>query len=170
MVSISHNNNSLQILLTPNRSMSWRGNQYFILSLLVLSGGIGVGFALLGAWVILPFAGLEMLMLSGALYYVSWKLNYRQVIHLAQDHLTIEKGYYSPKKAWRFKREDVALTIEPAQHQWATPTLRLQHKQEVIVIGEFLSQTDHKQLVDSLRDAGLHARSQAASERTSFMP
>ena len=168
MVSISHNNDNLQIVLTPNRSMSWRGNQYFILSLLLLSGGIGVGFALLGAWVILPFAGLEILMLSGSLYYVSWKLNYRQVIKLTHDRLTIEKGYYSPKKIWQFKREDAALTIEPQQHPWDTPTIRLQHKHEVIVIGEFLSQADHKHLVASLRDAGLHARSQAASGRTSF--
>ncbi len=168
MVSISHNSNSLQIVLTPNRSMSWRGNQYFILSLLVLSGSIGVGFALLGAWVILPFAGLEMLAVSGALYYVSWKLNYRQVIELELDRLTIEKGYYKPKKVWRFKREDVALTIEPAQHPWDTPTIRLQHKHEVIVLGEFLSQADHKLLVDSLRDAGLYARSQTASGRTAF--
>ncbi|MGI9285246.1 MAG: DUF2244 domain-containing protein [Pseudomonadales bacterium] len=168
MVSIHRNDNSLQIVLTPNRSMSWRGNQYFILSLLLLSGAIGLGFALVGAWVVLPFAGLEMLALSGALYYVSWKLNYRQVIHFKNNDLTIEKGYYSPKKTWRFKREDAALNIEPQRHPWDAPTIRLQHKQDLIVIGEFLSQADHTQLLNTLRDAGLYTRSQSASGSTTF--
>ena len=168
MVRIEQNENSVQIVLTPNRSMSWRGNQYFILSLLLLSGTMGIGFAFLGAWVILPFAGLEMLALSGALYYVSWKLNYRHVINVQRDRLTIEKGYYKPKKVWRFKREDTAFTIEPEQHPWDAPTLRVRHKQDLIVLGEFLSKADHKQLVKALSDAGLPARLQAASGRTSF--
>lgn len=168
MVSVSHNDNKLQIVLTPNRSMSWRGNQYFILSLVLLSGAIGLGFTLIGAWVVLPFAGLEMLALSGALYYVSWKLNYRQVIRFKHNDLTIEKGYYSPKKTWRFKREDAALHIEPQQHPWDAPTIRLQHKQDLVVIGEFLSQADNKQLLNTLRDAGLRTRSQSASGRAVF--
>ncbi len=168
MVRIEQNNDSVQIVLTPNRSMSWRGNQLFILSMLLLSGAIGIGFALMGAWVVLPFAGLEMLALSGALYYVSWKLNYRHVINVKRDRLTIEKGHYKPKKVWQFKREDAALTIEPQKHPWDAPTLRVRHKQELIVIGEFLSQADHKQLVKALGDAGLHARSQTAAGRTRF--
>ncbi len=168
MVRVDQSNGSLQIVLTPNRSMSWRGNQLVILSLLLLSGAIGVGFALLGAWVVLPFAGLEMLALSSALYYVSWKLNYRQVINFEHDQLTIEKGYYRPKKVWRFKREDAMLTIEPQKHPWDAPTLRLRHKQELIELGEFLSQADHKQLVKTLSAAGLHARSQASGGRTAF--
>lgn len=168
MVSINQKDNSLQIVLTPNRSMSWRGNQYFILSLLLLSGAIGVGFALIGAWVVLPFAGLEMLVLSGALYYVSWKLNYRQVIRFDDNELTIEKGYYSPRKTWRLTREDTALNIEPQQHPWEAPTVSLQHKQELIVIGEFLSQADNKELLNTLREAGLRTRSQSATGRAAF--
>lgn len=168
MVSINQNDNGLQIVLTPNRSMSWRGNQYFILSLLLLSGAIGIGFALIGAWVVLPFAGLEMLVLSGALYYVSWKLNYRQVIRFERNELTIEKGYYSPKKTWRLKCEDAALSIEPQEHPWDAPTVHLQHKQDLIVIGEFLSQADNTQLLNTLRDAGLRTRSQSASGRAAF--
>lgn len=123
---------------------------------------------MIGAWVVLPFAGLEMMALTAALYYVSWKLNYRQVIKLHQDDLTIEKGYYSPKKTWRFKRDESAMTIEPQQHPWDAPTVRLQHKQESIVVGEFLSQADNKELVSALRHAGLRIRSQSASGRAHF--
>ena len=65
MVSARHNAEESLIILRPNRSADWRANRNLLLSLAALSCVISTGFALLGAWVILPFAGLEIAVLGG---------------------------------------------------------------------------------------------------------
>ena len=53
-----------------NCSLSSTGRLLFLLLMGVVSFGIALGFAMLGAWLVLPFAGLEMLLLSWAFYHV----------------------------------------------------------------------------------------------------
>jgi uncharacterized membrane protein len=52
------------IVAKPNCSATWRSNQLVLLPLALPSLTIATAFALLGAWPILPFAGLELLALS----------------------------------------------------------------------------------------------------------
>lgn len=168
MVSTEETEQSLRIVLSPNRSMSWRGNQIFLLGMIVLSAVISIGFAMLGAWVILPFAGLEMLALGSALYYVSWKLSYQQVVTLKPDSVSIDKGVYRPRKSWLLQRDQVSLSIEPEQHPWSTPAIALRHQQELIELGEFLNQSDCTKLLKLLRDNGFPVRSHSASGKQTF--
>lgn len=53
-----------------NNSLSSTGRLVVFALIFVVSIGIAVAFAALGAWLILPFAGLEMLVLFVAFYYV----------------------------------------------------------------------------------------------------
>lgn len=51
-----------------NCSISPRGLLWLLLSLVLLVSVIAIGFAVQGAWVILPFAGLELVVLIAAFY------------------------------------------------------------------------------------------------------
>lgn len=168
IVASTQTEHGLRIILSPNRSMTWRGNQLVLLSLIVVSACIGTGFALIGAWVILPFAGLEMSALAAALYYVSWKLSYQEVLTLSQDKLIIEKGVYRPRKTWTLPRNKVSLSIEPETHPWSTPGIKLQHQQQLIELGEFLNQADCKRLLALLRENAIPTRSYSASGKQAF--
>lgn len=148
--------------------MSWRGNQLFLLGMICLSGLISVGFALIGAWVILPFAGLEMLALGSALYYVSWKLSYQQVIVIYEDSVAIDKGVYKPRKSWLFSREELSLSVQPEEHEWSTPVIQLRHKQSLVEIGEFLNQADCRRLLALLKEAGIPIRTWGAAGKQAF--
>lgn len=148
--------------------MSWRGNQIFLLSMICLSGMISTGFALIGAWVILPFAGLEMLTLGSALYYVSWKLSYQEVIVITEDSVTVDKGVYKPRKSWLFTREDLSLSVQPQVHEWSTPVIQLRHKQSLVEIGEFLNQSDCRSLLSLLKDNGIPTRTWGAAGKQAF--
>ena len=53
-----------------NNSLSSTGRLLVFASIFVISVGIALAFAVLGAWLILPFAGLEMLVLFLAFRYV----------------------------------------------------------------------------------------------------
>ena len=147
-----------RIVLTPNRSLNWRGNQYVILSLLLISALISTGFALVGAWVILPFAGIEICALAGCLYYVSWKLSYCHVLEFKSDVLSVEKGVYFPKHAWRFPVHEVAAHVATPRHDWDGPLIHLVHRQESILVGEFLNKADREKLLRALRAQRLTVR------------
>ena len=102
MVSMDQVDGEKVIIAKPNHSSSWRHNLWLLGALAVPSLGAGIAFALLGAWPILPLAGLELTALGGALYWVNWKLEYRHVIRLTEDLITVDKGYFVPKRRWCF--------------------------------------------------------------------
>lgn len=78
-------------VLAPHRSLSRRG---FIIVMLVLSGvsfAAGIVFTLIGAWPVLGFFGLDVV-----LVYVAFKLNYRaararETIEITRDDLTVTR-------------------------------------------------------------------------------
>ena len=57
-----------RLILKRNCSMSPAGLATAFAVLAVLTLAIGVGFAVVGAWLVLPFAGLEVLMLAVAFF------------------------------------------------------------------------------------------------------
>ena len=151
MVTTTRTASRLMIIAQPNCSASWRSNQLVLLAISVPSLTFAIGFALLGAWPILPFAGLELLALGSALYYVNWKLQYRHVITLSDDSVCIDKGFYLPRQSWKFPRQGTGLAIIPEQHPWDGPELSLQRTGESVSVGEFLNRDDSLKLADLLR-------------------
>jgi len=57
-----------RLILKRNCSMSPAGLAMALGALAALTLAIGVGFAFFGAWLVLPFAGLEVLLLAGAFF------------------------------------------------------------------------------------------------------
>lgn len=139
------------IVAEPNRSASWQANKVALILMCCLSGAIALGFAALGAWPILPFAGLEMLALGSALYYVCWKLRYRHVIILSPQTVQVQKGHYYPKKSWEIPFDDAALSVTPEKHPWEAPVITLFSRGEEISLGEFLNREDSLKLLSLLK-------------------
>jgi uncharacterized membrane protein len=154
------------IIAQPNRSSSWRTNKLVLLALAVPSLVIAIAFALLGAWPILPLAGLELTALGAALYYVNWKLEYRHVITLSDDSVCIDKGFYLPKQSWTFPRDSIDLAITPERHPWDGPELSLQGTGEQISVGEFLNREDSLKLAALLRKEMRVGTHSARGDRT----
>lgn len=151
MISSQRSDAHLMIVASPNCSADWRTNQYVLLLLAVPSLGGATALALMGAWPILPLAGLEMLALGSALYYANWKLQARQVITLGPSSVCIEKGHYAPSSRWEFAREGAALAVTPERHPWEGPQLALHNEAERVPIGEFLNRDDALSLLALLR-------------------
>ncbi len=151
MVTSTRTASRLMIVAKPNQSATWQTNLWVLLGLAIPSLGIAIGFALMGAWPILPFAGLELMALGGALYYVNWKLQYRHVITVSDDQVRIDKGHYAPRQSWKFKRQGTGLTITPEKHPWDGPQLCLHDCNESVRLGEFLNRDDSLELIALLR-------------------
>lgn len=167
MVTSNRTASRLMIVAQPNRSASWRANQLVLLALAIPSLIIALGFTALGAWPILPMAGLELLALGSALYYVNWKLQYRHVITLSDDSVRIDKGFYTPTRSWQFPRRVTALSVTPEKHPWEGPALAVHDQHESVSVGEFLNRDDCLKLLALLREE-VQVRTHSGAERREF--
>ena len=151
MVSSSRTATRLMIIARPNQSATLNTNVQVLLALSIPVLGIAVVFALLGAWLILPFAGLELLALAAALYRVKWQQQYRQVITVSADSVWIDKGHHTLCQHWQFSRHSTGLTITTEHHPWDGPQLCVHDRNESVTLGEFLNREDSLQLIDLLQ-------------------
>jgi len=148
------------ILVRPNQSATWELNLRIIFALGAWSMLIAISFSLYGAWLILPFAGLEILALFAALYYVCRKLGLKQVIRIDTDTISIEKGFYYPVVRWHFARQHTRLAVQAQTHPWDAIGLRIFSIEgdESVEIGEFLNRDEAQQLLDILREFSIPVR------------
>jgi uncharacterized membrane protein len=151
LVSSNSTEHGLVIVATPNHSSTWRTNLWVLLAIAVPSLGAAVAFASLGAWPILPFAGLELGTLAAALYYVNWKLQYRHVITLDADTVCIDKGHYAPTRRWCLSRHAAALAVTPERHPWEGPGISVHGDDVWVSVGEFLNRDDCLSLLALLK-------------------
>jgi len=102
MIDVEYNRHSHvgRIVLRPNRAISWRANRIFLLIITFISTLIAGAFAWLGAWLILPFAGAEILLLGSLLWYVYTVHSRQEVVHFSKAEVVVEKGWREPILKW----------------------------------------------------------------------
>ena len=84
--------NTMLLTLTPNNSSTVKQNLIFFGFLSVLCLTFAIGFFVLGATMILPFAGLEIMLLFIILKANRNWLNQSEKIHLDKLYVKLEKG------------------------------------------------------------------------------
>ena len=152
MIKIQSNkeNNFHRILIKPNQSISWKSGLVFVLVIAFTCLSIGLGFAYVGATLILPFAGLEVIFVGICTYLVINKNSQQEVITLSKDKLIIEKGAYRLKKVWEYFRLWSYITVERPQHPWYPAHIVVTSKGERVPLGDFLTEQEKEELVSSL--------------------
>ena len=93
-----------RIVVRPNQSMSWHGNLMLLASLGIVTFSIAIGFALQGLWLVLPFAGLEVLLVGIGLYATCRRLSRSEVISVSPYTVSIESGIRRPEHSYRLHR------------------------------------------------------------------
>jgi uncharacterized membrane protein len=139
-----------RVVLRPNQSMSWRALAYFYMSLVLLSFTLAGGLALLGFWPVVPFAGLEMLILGIVLYLVARRGGRCEVISLKSDTVLIEKGRYRPEQSWIFLRIWAKVILEHCPKQWYPSRLLIRSHGRGVEIGQFLNEDERQRLAKEL--------------------
>ena len=154
MIKIQSNkeNNFHRILIKPNQSISWKSGLVFVLVIAFTCLSIGLGFAYVGATLILPFAGLEVIFVGICTYLVLNKTSQQEVITLSKDKLIIEKGAYRLKKVWEYFRLWSYITVERPQHPWYPAHIVVTSKGERVPLGDFLTEQEKEELVSGLEN------------------
>ena len=141
-----------RFVVRPNCSMSWRENQILVASLAIISFGIAGGFAVQGLWVILPFAGAEMLFLLGVLYWCSLKATEREVISIDTDKVLIETGRDRARESHQLQRAWTSVELYPPVPP-GRGRLVMRSKGKEYEVGACLTEEERKSLAHSIKQA-----------------
>jgi len=142
---------SSRFLIRPNCSLPWRGVVRFYISMVVVSFSIAIAFALKGAWLILPFAGLEMLVLGAALYLVARRGSCWQVVSIHGDHIEVVEHDSNSKRQQTFQRAWAQVKLEQARINGYPSRLTIRSHGRAAEIGGYLADAEKEELALELR-------------------
>ena len=144
MITKKHKNDELKLTLIPNKSSSVNENFIFFGFLSILCLTFGIGFFVLGATMILPFAGLEIIILILVLRANRVWLNQSEEIFLSKLYVKLKKG----NKRMVFDRFLAKFSIIEANN---IKRVFISTNNDKVEIGSFLNEEDKDSLIDELR-------------------
>lgn len=140
-------------VLHPHRSLDPRAFRLLMAAAALMMLGIGTVFLLLGAWPVLGFCGLELLLL-----YVMFRLNFRSARSFETVRLSepagLEVRRFSPRGeigAWRF--EPTWLRVDMDNPPTPESRLTLASHGRRLAIGGFLTPEERLEVATALKSA-----------------
>ena len=143
-------NSNYLITLSPNSSLTGIYRIIFLASISFICVGIATVFYFFGAYLILPFAGIEIAILLIA-FYLSFKWSSRkELIYISQEVVKIEKGIHKAEYLWEEFRTFTSFQIAKD----ANKSLRLsfRSKGDDVIVGDFLNEDDKNILINEIRN------------------
>jgi uncharacterized membrane protein len=149
---------SFSAVLTPHRALSPRGFMVLMAAICVVSFGTGLMFFLMGAWPVIGFMGLDVLLI-----YIAFKLNFRalrlyETVDLTEKALTVTRVDPSGRsRSWSFNPYWVRIKVEPRVGR--SNQLSLASHGERLVFASFLTDEEREDFAQALSSALSAARS-----------
>jgi uncharacterized membrane protein len=144
-------------VLTPNRSLGPRGFLVFMAAISTISFGTGLMFYLMGAWPVMGFMGLDVLLI-----YIAFRVNFRalrvyETVDLTEDALTVTRVAPSGRaQSWRFNPYWVRLNLD--ERVGRTSELSIASHGERLVFASFLTDPEREDFAGALKQALREAR------------
>lgn len=139
-------------VLTPYRSLPPQGFLLLMAAVALVGFCAGLGFFLIGAWPVVGFMGLELLLL-----YLAFRINYRrarafETLALTRDALEVRRvDHRGRAQSWRFQPHWLRVELLPPEGP--DPQLALTSHGRRLVIGGFLAPEERVSLAAALRGA-----------------
>lgn len=153
MVAIYTKSNQVtRLVLTPNRSLDWQGNVQIILATAILLTIISVPIVLMGGWVIIPFALIQLIALTMGLYLTLKKLSYHEVLTLKDGKLSLERGGNKLVTCSIFPKSSVRILVEEHECPMDAPDIDLVAEGHCYALGNFLNRADRFKLEKILKN------------------
>lgn len=140
-------------LLYPHRSLSVIGFTFIMLFVILVSSAVGLFFFLLGAWPVIGFFGLDIILI-----YLAFKISFNsgkksEKIILTENELIIEKQkIFGKKKIWSF-RPPHWVKVMIKQNSTSSNRLVLYSHGLAIFIGDFLSDNEKIETANIIKNA-----------------
>jgi len=153
MVSLHRGRNKeTKVVLTPNRSMGWRGNVRVIMGLSLAIAISVTPIVVMGGWVVVPFALLQIVALTIGLYITLKKLSYHEIITVQGDFLSLKRGVDTKELCSSFPKGSVNILVEEHSHAMTAPDIDMIAEGHCYALGDFLNRADRFKLERILKN------------------
>jgi len=136
----------------PNCSLGWVWMKRLFWALTACLAGVSAYFVAAGAWLVLPFAGLEIAVLAYAVYHSSRAGATREVIILRGGDLSLWRGARALAEVVRLPRYWTRLTLIQDPRGWYPSRLLLECHGRRVEVGGALVEVERRQLASDLRE------------------
>jgi uncharacterized membrane protein len=141
------------IQIAPNCSLRPWSAALFFASICLVSFSIAGALALHGMWPILPFAGLEMLLLGWALHLSMRRRHYSQTILVTWDRILVETRNGAEREQFEFTRHWARVKLRPADTRLHPSRLTIESSGRSYEVGGFLNEEERRALAGRLMRA-----------------
>ncbi len=140
----------VDFVLRPNCSLGWTGMKCAFTVVALATLLITLYFCAIGAWMVLPFAGLELLVVGGAFCVAARDARHQEVISVREDAVVVQWGTRQPEGEQRFQRGWARVEL----HQppgWHPSRLYLRIHRRAVRVGAALLEGERRWLARELR-------------------
>ena len=154
----------LDLTLRPHRSLSRRGFVVLMGLLVAVSFVAGMAFLAVGAWPVVGFLGIDVL-----LVWIAFRVSFAR--SRARERLTLHADRFEIERTDRWGRrerrqlEPYWLTVELADQGAGAPLVRLRSRGKSTIVGAFLGAGERMQLARTLEESLARWRQSPSTSR-----
>jgi uncharacterized membrane protein len=155
-------------IIRPNQSLSWRAVLWVYALVAVCLLGISTVFVLKGFWPVLPFAGLELLVLGAAFYLCAARSRWREVVTVGPRVVRVERGRRQVEEHWECPSVWAQVLLEKSPIAWYPSRLMIAYQGRGVEVGRFLCDDERTALAVALK-RGIRERLEKAWKQEDFI-
>ena len=138
--------------LQPNCAMSWRWMKRLFIGLFFCMAACSAYWASQGAWFVLPFFGLELVILGLGLYLSALAGSTREVVHIDGNEVRILRGRGQLEAVATLPRYWTRVVLVQDPRGWYLSRLQLRCHGKQVEIASKLVESERLDLADELGD------------------
>ncbi len=150
---------NIEFVLLPNRSLNWKAARAAFIVFVAFTAVIAGYFVSKGAWLVLPFAGLELLVLGAGFYLCARYTHSREIIRIESDAIVVQTGHRRPTTEVRIPRAWARIVLSRDRTGWYPSRLLIRSHGRSTEVGSRLVEAERLRLADQLSRVvhGTHA-------------
>jgi uncharacterized membrane protein len=135
-----------------NCALSWRATKYLVLFFACCFGAVGAYFASIGAWLVLPFAGLEFVVLAAGFYFSALAGHSREVIEIRGPVVRVLRGRRRLEEIESFPANWTRVQLWRDPRGWYPSRLVLRCHGRGLEVAAKVVEAEREELASALRD------------------
>jgi len=138
-------------LIRPNRSLSTRAMLLLFLAYTAFALSLGIGFAIVGAWMVLPFMGLEIAVVAAAFYFLFRHAGDYELVIVDDSRLKVVRRQGGLEVCDEFQRYWAKVFLAPGAGGWYPSRLRVGSHGRLVEVGAAMSEEARQTLARDLK-------------------
>ena len=142
-----------EFIISGNNSLSLQGNIVFIFFIALMSLTIAALFLLKGYWIILPFAGFEMILLAVVLLYCCHNNSLYEKIQIFDETVNISSKYRQNRGKFKVNKYWASVILSKPKLKGHSHKLFIRYKGREMEVGVMLKDEERLKLARMLNDS-----------------